>query len=218
MRKKDTPPPWLLLLLTPFLSSCGTAGKVEIVTPSQNLAPLTVTNKGLPQGTVGQSYSAQLTATGGAKPYTWSVPFGELPPGLTLDPSTGLVSGTPTQAQDYSVTVRVADSTLLQQQTDLALLDASIVAPPLVITTEGVPNGIAGQPYAMQFAASGGTPPYFWSVVDGLLPPDLVLDPTTGILSGRPTSVGDYSFTIEVSDSAAPAATASLIVHPPSSR
>ena len=218
MRKKVTPPPWLLLLLAALLSSCGTAGRVEVATSPQNLVPLEVTTRGLPQGTVGQSYSAQLTATGGAKPYTWSVPFGELPPGLTLDPSTGLVSGTPTQVQDYSVTVRVADSTLLQQQTDLALLDASIVAPPLVITTEVVPNGIAGQPYAVQFAASGGTPPYAWSVVEGLVPPDLILDPAAGVLSGTPTFVGDYTFTIEVSDSATPASVARLSVQSPSPR
>lgn len=213
MTKKVTPPVWLLSLLAASVSSCGTAGRVEVVTPPQNLVPLEVTTKGLPQGTVGQPYTAQLTASGGARPYTWSVPFAELPPGLTLNPTTGLVSGTPTQAQENSVTVRVADSTLLQQQTALALLDASIVTPPLVITTEGVPNGIAGQPYAVQFAASGGTPPYAWSVVEGLLPPDLALDAATGILSGIPSLVGDYSFTIQVTDSASPPASARLSVH-----
>ena len=218
MRKKATPPPWLLSLFAAFLSSCGTAGRVEVATSPQKLGPLEVTTRGLPQGIVGQPYSSQLTATGGARPYTWSVPFGELPPGLTLNPTTGLVSGTPTQAQDYSVTVRVADSTLLQQQSDLALLDASVVAPPLAISTESLPNGITGEPYAMQFAASGGTPPYAWSVVEGLLPPDLTLDAVTGILSGIPSLVGDYSFTIEVADSATPAAVARLSVHPPSPR
>ncbi len=218
MPKKVTPPLWLLPVLAAFLSSCGTAGKVEIVTPPQNLVPLEVTTKGLPQGTVGQPYSAQLTATGGATPYTWSAPFGELPPGLTLNPTTGLVSGTPTQAQDYSVTVRVADSTLAQQHTALALLDASIVTPPLVFTTEGVPNGVAGQPYTVHFTAFGGTSPYTWSVVEGLLPPDLTLDSATGILSGIPSLVGDYSFTIQVTDSATPATSARLSVLSPSPR
>lgn len=135
-----------------------------------------------------------------------------------MNPTTGLVSGTPTQALDYSVTVRVVDSTLLQQQTAMALLDASVQAPPLTITTEGVPNGVAGQPYSMQFIATGGTPPYAWSVVEGLLPPDLSLDPATGILSGIPSLVGDYSFTIQVTDSAAPAAAARLSVQSPSPR
>ena len=148
----------------------------------------------------------------------WTIPFAELPPGLTLNTTTGLVSGTPTQAADYSFTVRVADSTLLQQQTAMALLDASVQAPLLTIATEGVPNGIAGQPYCVQFAATGGTPPYAWSVVEGLLPPDLSLDPSTGTLSGIPSLVGDYSFTIQVADSATPVAAVRLSVHSPSLR
>jgi len=208
----------LLALLTVFLSSCGTGGKIEVVTPPQNLVPLKVTTQTLPRGTVGQAYQAQLSAQGGARPYTWTIPFAELPPGLTLNTTTGLVSGTPAQAADYSFTVRVADSTLLQQQTAMAMLDASIVTPPLVITTEGVPNAIAGQPYGVQFTATGGTPPYAWSAVEGLLPPDLSLDPSTGTLSGIPSLVGDYSFTIQVADSATPAAAARLSVHSPSLR
>lgn len=218
MIKKVTPPPVLLALLTVFLSSCGTGGKIEVVAQPQNLGPLEIATRGLPHGTIGQPYHAQLSARGGAKPYTWSVPFGELPPGLTLNPTSGLVTGTPTQAADYSITVRVVDSTLLQQETAMALLDAPVEAPQLTITTEGVPNGIAGQPYAVQFTATGGTPPYVWSVVEGLLPPDLSLDPSTGVLSGIPSLVGDYSFTIQVADSATPAAAARLSVHSPSPR
>ena len=63
-----------------------------------------------PGGEVGVSYSDQLTVTGGTSPFTWSVSSGSLPPGLTLDGSTGLLSGTPTTAGSYAFTVKVTDS------------------------------------------------------------------------------------------------------------
>jgi hypothetical protein len=211
MLEKVTPSAWLFLLLGAFLSSCGAGGKVELGT-SEYRGPLEVTTQSLPPGAVGRPYQAQLTARGGAKPYTWSLPFAELPPGLSLNPATGLIKGTPTRAANYSFTVRVTDSTLLEQQTALALVEAPIEVLPLVIETASVPNGAQGRDYAMQFTASGGTPPYVWSVVEGLLPPDLSLDPATGILSGIPTLVGDYSFTLQVTDSATPPASANLRV------
>lgn len=218
MAKRVNPPLFLLVLLAAVLPSCGPSGQVDIVTQPDKRGPLEVTTAGLPTGAIGQPYKAQLTASGGVRPYTWSVPFGELPPGLSLNPTSGAVTGTPTRVENYSFTVRVADSTLLQQQTAMAILDASIAAPPVVITTDGVPDGITGQAYAAQFAATGGTPPYVWSVVEGLLAPDLTLDSATGILSGIPSLEGNYSFTIQVTDSATPAATARLAVRPRSPR
>lgn len=63
----------------------------------------------LPNGTVGTAYTTTLQAGGGTPPYTWSV-TGTLPAGLTLDPGTGIISGTPTAAATSSFTVGVADS------------------------------------------------------------------------------------------------------------
>ena len=63
-----------------------------------------------PGGEVGVSYSDQLTVTGGTSPFTWSVSAGSLPGGVTLNASTGLLSGTPTTAGTYSFTVKVTDS------------------------------------------------------------------------------------------------------------
>jgi sugar lactone lactonase YvrE len=63
----------------------------------------------LPDATLGRPYSFTLTATGGSAPYAWSVPSGELPPGLSLS-SAGILSGSPTRIGGYNFTVRVQDA------------------------------------------------------------------------------------------------------------
>jgi subtilisin family serine protease len=68
----------------------------------------TVANPGTRTGTVGVATSLQMTATGGITPYTWSATG--LPPGLSINPSSGLISGTPTTAGTYSVTVRATNA------------------------------------------------------------------------------------------------------------
>ena len=73
-------------------------------------APLAITTTSLPAATGGAAYSATLAATGGITPYTWSVSSGSLPPGLTLNPSTGVISGTPDVAGTYDFTVTVTDA------------------------------------------------------------------------------------------------------------
>jgi len=77
------------------------------ITPA---VPLSISTTSLPNGTAGQQYSAQLIAIGGAYPYTWSVIAGKLPDGLTLNNSTGFITGTPALAGPKDMTVQVTDS------------------------------------------------------------------------------------------------------------
>ncbi len=69
----------------------------------------------------------------------------------------------------------------------------------LAITTASAPAGTVGVSYSLSFAASGGIPPYTWSITSGSVP-GLSLS-TTGTLSGTPTTVGSYSLTVRVTDS-----------------
>lgn len=82
--------------------------------------------------------------------------------------------------------------------------------PPLAVVTTTLPYGRIGQSYLATLAATGGTPPYQWSLTGGSLPGGVALGGSTGALSGTPTTVADHvSLTFEVSDSSTPAETAS---------
>jgi hypothetical protein len=81
---------------------------------------------------------------------------------------------------------------------------------PVAIATTSLPAGTVGATYtSTTLAATGGTPPYTWSIVAGAggLPAGLSFS-NTGILSGKPTLAGTYSLTFEVADSAATPSTA----------
>jgi hypothetical protein len=75
--------------------------------------PLEITTTTLPPGTVNQTYSQTLAATGGTAPLTWSIVVpgtGTLPPGFSLNSATGVISGTPTTAGTSPFTVQVQDA------------------------------------------------------------------------------------------------------------
>jgi hypothetical protein len=92
----------------------GTASKGVNITVTESTTPLSITTTSLPSGTVGVSYGANLSATGGKTPYTWSITNGNLPLGLSLSTG-GLISGTPTTAGTYNFTIQVKDSSSPQQ-------------------------------------------------------------------------------------------------------
>ena len=165
-------------------------------------ADLQITTTSLPAGTVGAAYSQTLGATGGQTPYTWSVVSGSLPAGLSLGASTGTISGTPTTANTYNFTVRVTDSQGTPDTDDQALsITVSAGIANLVITTTTLPAGTVGVAYSQTAAATGGVTPYAWSVVSGSLPAGLSLGPSTGTISGTPTTAQTASFTLRVTDS-----------------
>jgi len=160
-------------------------------------APLTLT---CPAGTAqaGVAYSSQAVATGGVTPYTFSVSAGVLPPGLTLNASTGAVTGTPTTAGSYSFTLKVTDSTGASKTANCSI---SVVAPQPLTLACPAGAGQVGVAYSSTPAVTGGVPPFTFSISAGSLPPGLTLNGLTGAVTGTPTTAGTYSFTLEVTDS-----------------
>ena len=82
---------------------------VTVSQPGGGGGPLAITTTTLASGAKGRPYSQQVVATGGTPSYTWSISSGFLPAGLTLNSSTGVISGTPTATGGFSFTVRVRD-------------------------------------------------------------------------------------------------------------
>lgn len=157
--------------------------------------PLAVTTASLPDGVVGNTYSAALQVSGGNGSYTWSVLSGSLPEGLSLS-STGEIAGTPTTAGTFSFTTMATDSTLSDSKV------YSLIVHNLLITTDFLPDGVAGDDYSALLRATGGNESYTWSVLSGSLPEGLSLS-STGEITGTLATVGDFGFTVEATDGTA---------------
>jgi hypothetical protein len=154
---------------------------------------------------VAAPYAQPIVVSGGVGVDNFIVTAGALPDGLSLDPGSGIISGTPTAIGPSSFTVAVTDSATPSPDTtsvDLTLnVDEGL---PLAIPPSTLPDAVQGFPYTQAVAAVGGTAPYTWSVSSGALPTGLSLDPNTGIISGTPTGARSSTFTIEATDSTSP--------------
>lgn len=177
------------------------------VTPTPE--PVAITAGDAPDGGIGAAYSYGITATGGGT-IEFEVTGGSLPDGLSLDPATGVVSGTPTTPGTYTFTVSAANG----RTTDT--IEVTIEVHPAASFGESptVPDARAGMPFSYTPEVTGG-PTKTFTVTSGSLPPGLSLDPTTGTISGTPSTKGTYSVTIEVTDGVTTAShTFTFVVEP----
>ena len=188
---------------TPFTVTANKA--ITIVNP---VPPLSLIGGPQPSGEVGIFYTTSLIASGGVTPYAWSVVAGSLPAGLTINPTTGAISGIPTAQGTSNFTVQVEDST---NATATATASITIYSP-LTLAGGPQPEGTVGVPYATSLVAAGGVTPYSWSIVAGALPAGLSISPTTGLISGTPTVKGTANFTVQVKDSLNATATAAVAI------
>lgn len=140
------------------------------------------------------AYEQTLSVTGGVGPYTYSVLTGSLPTGLTL--SGNKISGTPTVVQTSVFKIKAVDSN--GNSTDKTY-SIGVTAVQITISPENLDAGIRNTTYVAQLTAAGGSAPYIFNVVD-TLPAGLTLN-DQGYLSGTPTTVGIFSFSVQVTDS-----------------
>lgn len=175
--------------------------------------PLITGPSSLRTGTVNQPYpDTQFTATGGVPPYSWSV-YPALPNGLTLNPSSGVITGTPLSGSNgnslHEFTVTDSTMPINQQGKKTFSLTISANVTPVTITTRSLPNGSRNQPYAGTVEASGGVTPYTWSATPPL-PVGLTLAPATGEMSGTPTTTSNMRHDFTVRDSTNQTSTSEL--------
>lgn len=117
------------------LNSCDAAGQYEANSGSSQAlflagAPtLSLAGRMLPDATAGDAYSASLSATGGTGNYTWSLTSGSLPAGLSLNSSTGVISGTATNQTSSTFTVGISDNGP-PAQTASASFSITVTTPP----------------------------------------------------------------------------------------
>ena len=178
----------------------------------QQTYPLSVFTTALPNGVQGTSYSNYVITIGGTPKYTFALAAGDtLPDGLKLNTATGLVSGKPKVYGTFNFTVTATDSTTPTPQISTQSESITIVPTAVAIKTAKLPRAIVAKSYSDSLAATGGAPPYTWSTSAGTLPPGLTLG-TDGTVQGIPTTIGSFTFTVEVTDSYDPADTATRTV------
>jgi DNA-binding beta-propeller fold protein YncE len=180
------------------------------ITPDQApVAHLSVTPAEAGQPT-GLDASASTVAFGTISSYAWD--FGAGSTATTSKPTISHIYAAPGA---YTATVTETDSTgtsttqVFTGQTMSNNGGPSAVSSqhftvvpqlPMAVTTTSVPPGTAGTLYSTTLRASGGNPPYKWSIISGSLPVGLHLRRSTGVLTGKPTVTGTFTFTVQVVD------------------
>ncbi|WP_236585435.1 putative Ig domain-containing protein [Dyella sp. EPa41] len=163
---------------------------LTVSAPAITVAPAT-----LPAGTGGVAFSQTVSASGGNGSYTYSLSAGALPPGIGLS-SSGVLSGTPTTAGIYNFTITAADGVGF---TGSQAYTFTVNAPTIAVSPATLPAGTGGAAYSQTLSASGGQGGYTYSLAAGALPPGIALS-SGGVVSGTPTTVGSYNFTVKATD------------------
>jgi len=145
--------------------------------------------------------------------HDWTIESGTLPPGMTLTPNDNVfeISGVCTVAGDYAFTLKADVEGRIARTS--ALFRVAPTTGPLTIYSPAIKPAVAGTSYGFEIIATGGSNSgYSWAVTAGSLPPGLAVNQSGAgsFLTGTPTAKGMYTFTLELTDSAANTTSASF--------
>ncbi len=198
-----------------------TGHRIRVIAPSCPTITISPVNSVLRGATLGTSYSETITQTGYLNGIIWSVRSGTLPSGLSLNPTTGVISGTPTSTGTYNFTIQARDCTCVKTKTYSIVVcpqvsiclktscplcrpvNTNSCAPSLLMPEVGVPYNDFTNPNALvqYFTQTGLTGSVTWSI-SPTLPAGLTLNPSTGVITGTLiTALGKrVLYTITASD------------------
>jgi hypothetical protein len=179
--------------------------------------PLTSTFDGPTSGNSGVPYTGLVSAVDGVAPYTFAVSGGALPDGLAMD-SSGNITGTPTLGGAFIAFVTVTGSGSPINNVATVTVNITIdgapsvtasqlffmafgLTPPLGIVCGSPADGVVNVGYVHVMPIIGGAGPFLFEITAGALPDGLTIEGATGIISGTPTVINTFNFTVRVTDS-----------------
>lgn len=173
---------------------------ISVLSAGNVYAAPTIMPSALPEAEVDVYYSTTLVAAPITGTANWQITGGSLPPGLSINSTTGVISGEPTTPGSYPFFVTVTDDDGPSSQQGFVI---SVTQEPLSFITTTLPDALEGSSYSEEIEVSGGTSPYNWEITSGSLPDGLTLRTNSGLVRGTPDedTADSYTFTVEVTDS-----------------
>ncbi len=194
------------VVITAANSAGSASGQVSISITSPS-APV-ITSSSTMNGLVGQGLSYSIYAGGSIVSYTAS----NLPPGLVLNSTSGVISGTPTTAGSYAAPVSANNGNGVANAVITFAISGTVT--PLVVTSNAAVQGTVGSSLSYYYAATPSTPSPAFSV--GALPPGLSNIASSNVIQGTPTQAGVFTTPITVTNSAGSATSnIEFVIAPP---
>jgi hypothetical protein len=158
--------------------------------------PLAIAAPPVPKAEVGVELKpVKLVATGGAGAYTWKLERGAAP-GLSFDPATAELTGTPTASGWFTLRLSATDGEDRSARVDVVVT----ISPALTIRTKQLRAARVSRFYSATLARRGGVRPVTWKVVAGRFPVGIRLERATGRIAGTPRRAGKFELTVEIRD------------------